>query len=50
MVIALAAGILVATILFLIGLSLETLRRFSRQNNSPELYQLHEAPENNSVR
>ncbi len=46
----LAAGILVATILFLIGLSLETLRRFSKQNNSTELFELHEAPENNSVR
>ncbi|HYB02628.1 MAG TPA: hypothetical protein VED37_20545 [Ktedonobacteraceae bacterium] len=50
MVIALAAGILVATILFLIGLSLDTIRRVSKQNNSPELFELQEAPENHSVR
>jgi hypothetical protein len=46
----LAVGILVATILFLVGLSLETLRRFSKQNNSPDLVELCEAPENNSAR
>lgn len=34
---ALAAGILVATILFLVGLSLDILRRFSRQNDPSEL-------------
>ena len=50
MALALAAGILVATILFLIGLSLDTIRRVSKQNNSPELFELHEAPENHSVR
>ncbi len=50
MVMALAAGILVAIILFLVGLSLETLRRFSKRNNSPELFELREVPENHPVR
>ncbi len=50
MVMALAAGILVATTLFLVGLSLETLRRFSKQNNSPEIVELREAPGNYPVR
>ncbi len=50
MIMALAAGTLVATILFLIGLSLETLRRFLKQNNATELFELQEAPENNPVR
>ncbi len=36
MITALAAGVLVATILFLAGLSLYTLRRFSKQNTAPE--------------
>jgi hypothetical protein len=44
--IPLAAGILVATILFLAGLSLETLRRFSKQNNAPESLEESTAPEN----
>jgi hypothetical protein len=46
MSIAIAAGFLVATILFLAGLSLETLRRFSKQNNPPELLEERNAPEN----
>jgi type III secretory pathway component EscT len=46
MAIALAAGILVAIILFLAGLSLETFRRFSRQNNAPELLEERTVPEN----
>jgi hypothetical protein len=37
MSIALSAGFLVATILFLAGLSLGTLRWFSKQDNLPEL-------------
>ena len=49
MSIALAAGVLVATILFLVGLSLEMLRRFSKQNNSPEFLQEHTTPENRSI-
>jgi len=36
---AIAAGFLVAIILFLAGLSLETVRRFTKQNNSPELFE-----------
>jgi len=43
---AIAAGFLVATILFLAGLSLDTLRRFSKQKNSPELFEECCAPEN----
>jgi hypothetical protein len=43
---ALAAGILVATILFLVGLSLEVLRRFSKQNDSQELLEERTVPEN----
>jgi len=43
---AIAAGFLVATILFLAGLSLDTLRRFSKQKNSPELFEECSAPEN----
>ena len=43
---ALAAGILVAIILFLAGLSLETLRRFSKQNNAPESLEERTVPEN----
>jgi hypothetical protein len=46
--IPIAAGILVATILFLAGLSLETLRRFSKQNNAPELLEESTVPENYS--
>jgi hypothetical protein len=48
MVMALAAGNLVAVILFLAGLSLETLRRFSKQNN-PELLEERNAPSNETV-
>jgi hypothetical protein len=36
MSIAIAAGFLVATILFLVGLSLDTLRRFSKQDHPQE--------------
>ncbi|MGZ3621477.1 MAG: hypothetical protein ACXWPS_00360 [Ktedonobacteraceae bacterium] len=43
---AIAAGFLVATILFLAGLSIDTLRRFSKQNNTPELLEESNAPEN----
>jgi len=43
---ALAAVFLVALILFLVGLSLDTLKRFSKQNNSPELLDERNAPEN----
>jgi hypothetical protein len=43
MSIAIAAGILVATILFLAGLSLDTLRRFSKKDPSPELLEDHNA-------
>ena len=43
---AIAAGFLVATILFLVGLSLNTLRRFSKQNNPPELIEERTVPEN----
>lgn len=39
---ALAAGVLVATILFLVGLSLATLRRFSNLNDPAELELLEE--------
>jgi hypothetical protein len=46
---ALATGILVATILFLVGLSLHTLRRFSRQNDAPELLEERTVPENYPV-
>jgi hypothetical protein len=48
--IALAAGILVATILFLVGLSLDILRRFSKQNNSVDYLEERSAPENHPVR
>lgn len=44
---AIAAGFLVATILFLAGLSLDTLRRFTKQNNSAELFEERSVPENN---
>ena len=43
---AIAAGFLVATILFLVGLSLNTLRRFSKQNNPPELIEERTVSEN----
>ena len=43
---ALAAVFLVALILFLVGLSLDTLKRFSKQNNPPELLEERNAPEN----
>jgi hypothetical protein len=46
MSIAIAAGFLVATILFLAGLSFDTLRRFSKQNKPPELLEERNAPEN----
>ena len=46
MSIAIAAGCLVATILFLAVLSLDTLRRFSRQKNTPELLEEHLVPDN----
>ncbi len=42
---ALAAGVLVATVLFLAGLSLATLRRFSRQTNTQELLEEQLVPE-----
>ena len=43
---AIAAGCLVATIIFLAGLSLDTLRRFSKQDNPPGLVEERDVPEN----
>jgi hypothetical protein len=45
MSIAIAAGCLVATILFLALLSLNTLRRFTRQKSTPELSEEQLVPE-----
>ena len=47
---ALAAGVLVAVVLFLAGLSLETLRRFSKQANPQESLEERTILENNPVR
>ena len=41
---AIAAGILVAPILFLVGLSLETLRRFSKQSDPADLLKENNTP------
>jgi hypothetical protein len=46
---AIAAGCLVATIIFLAGLSLNTLRRFSKQEIPPGLLEERNFPENNPV-